>query len=243
MRDRSTKKNRFWGIAAALLGMMILFYVAGQLWKQQVIEQAKTEDFFETQAVILDPGHGGEDGGAVGAGGTIEKDINLSIALKLRDLLVLQGYTVYMTRETDEMTCDEELEGISARKKSDMHNRLALMDAHPEAVVLSIHQNLFEQSKYSGAQMFYGKNHPQSEQLAQILQDSFRLQLQPENERQIKEGGKNLYLLWEAENPIVLLECGFLSNPEECEKLCSDDYQKKIALTIWNGLVEWQKNL
>ena len=240
MRDRSAGKNRVWGIAAALLGMMLLFYAAGRVWKQQLFQQTENNAFVETQSVILDPGHGGEDGGAVGADGVIEKDINLSIALRLRDLLVLQGYTVYMTRESDEMTCDEGLEGISARKKSDMHNRLALMDAHPEAVVLSIHQNLFEQAKYSGAQMFYGKNHPQSEQLAQVLQDSFRSQLQPENERQIKAGGQDLYLLWEAENPIVLVECGFLSNPEECRNLCSDDYQKKVALTILNGLMAWQ---
>ena len=113
------------------------------------------------------------------------------------------------------------------------------MEEHPEAVVLSIHQNLFEQEKYSGAQMFYGKNNPWSKDLAQCIQESFASMLQPENTRQIKKGEKDLFLLWQAENPIVLVECGFLSNPEECESLTQEEYQSQVAFTILAGLTNW----
>lgn len=222
--------------------MLIFFFAAGQLrggtGDGGFFRRTGAGDFAQTQTVILDPGHGGADGGAVGVNGTAEKELNLAIALKLRDMLTLQGFTVYMTRETDEMTCDPGLTGIAARKRSDMHNRLALMEEHPEAIVLSIHQNQFEQSRYHGAQMFYGRGNPLSAQLAQSIQDAFVSLLQPENERQIKQGEENLYLLWQAENPIVLIECGFLSNPEECEKLCSDEYQSQVAFTILAGLMD-----
>ncbi len=241
MRKRRVRQpNRILGAAAILLGMLLFFFAAGRFLEREDAKNADSGALSGVSAVIMDPGHGGEDGGAVGAEGTVEKDLNLSIALKLRDLLELQGFTVYMTREEDVMTCDPGLEGITQRKKSDMHNRLALMDAHPEAVVLSIHQNLFEQARYSGAQMFYGKKNPWSKELAQCLQDAFASQLQPDNLRQIKQGEKDLYLLWESENPIVLVECGFLSNPEECANLRDEEYQSKVAFTILAGLMNWK---
>ena len=104
--------------------------------------------------------------------------------------------------------------------------------------MLSIHQNRFEVSKYAGAQMFYGKNHPQSQQLARSMQQQFQQLLQPDNQREIKQSGREIWLLWEAENPIVMAECGFLSNPEECEKLTGADYQRQVAFTLLAGL--WQ---
>ena len=224
-------------VAVVLLGLVLFFFAAGRLHTQ--IEARRTEAGHpgQVRTVIIDPGHGGADGGAVGIDGVIEKDINLSIALKLRDMLTLQGYEVLMTREEDIMTCDPGVEGIAKQKKSDMRNRLKLMNEHPEAIVLSIHQNLFEQEQYHGAQMFYGKNHPFSKMLAQALQDTFVKNLQPENLREIKKGEKDLYLLWESENPIVLVECGFLSNGEECEKLQQDEYQGQVAFTILEGLM------
>ena len=242
MRRKSRRQNRIVGVAAILLGLLLFFFAAGRLrgTKEEggLFRRTDAAEFSQTQTIILDPGHGGADGGAVGTNDVAEKELNLAISLKLRDMLELQGFTVYMTRETDEMTCDPGLSSLTAQKKSDMHNRLALMDAHPEAIVLSIHQNKFEQQKYHGAQMFYGKNHEMSAALAQAIQDSLVSRLQPENERQIKQGEQNLFLLWEAENPIVLVECGFLSNPEECEKLCSDEYQSQVAFTILAGLME-----
>ena len=243
MRSRRKNSNRVIGAAAILLGLMLFFYGIGRLHGHYQAENADSFSVEGIRTIILDPGHGGADGGAVGVNGTAEKDINLAIALKLRDMLVLQGYEVLMTREEDVMTCDPGLSGITKQKKSDMRNRLALMDEHPEAVVLCIHQNQFEQAKYHGAQMFYGKNHPWSKELAQCLQDAFVELLQPENQRQIKEGGKDLFLLWKGENPVVLVECGFLSNPEECEKLCEDEYQNQVAFTILAGLLSAQPGI
>ena len=240
MRTRHSRKPaRILGTAAILLGMLLFFWAAGSFLGREQSRSAGSGAVSGIDTVILDPGHGGEDGGAVGWQGTVEKDINLSIALKLRDLLELQGFTVYMTRDEDVMTCDPDLTGITARKKSDMHNRLELMEEHPEAVVLSIHQNLFEQEKYSGAQMFYGKNNPWSKDLAQCIQEAFASMLQPDNTRQIKKGEKDLFLLWQAEDPIVLGECGFLSNPAECGSLTQEEYKSQVAFTILAGLTNW----
>ncbi|MGI5893595.1 MAG: N-acetylmuramoyl-L-alanine amidase [Candidatus Merdivicinus sp.] len=243
---RLRKKRNLTQIASIgilLLGILLFFFAAGQLKRENNFHPTAGDQVADGQIIILDPGHGGADGGAVGAVNQIaEKEINLSIALKLRDLLEIQGYTVYMTRESDEMICDPDVSGITNQKKSDMYNRLELMEEYPEAIVLSIHQNKFEQQKYHGAQMFYGQKHPFSQQLAQSIQNAFVEHLQPENEREIKPGEKNLFLLWNAENPIVLVECGFLSNPEECANLCDDTYQSKVAFTIMSGLIRGLSN-
>lgn len=225
----------FFTAAAVLIGLALCFFAAGRL-KESLGGQETAAAAASSVRIVIDPGHGGADGGAVGIDGVEEKGINLSIALKLRDLLLFQGYEVVMTRETDRMTCDEGLSGITAQKRSDMYNRLALMDAAP-SVVLSIHQNQFEREPYDGAQMFYGKNDPFSETLAAALQAAFVKNLQPGNTREIKKGGKDLFLLDRSENPIVLVECGFLSNRAECARLQEDEYQGKVAFTIMEGLM------
>lgn len=188
--------------------------------------------------IIIDPGHGGMDGGAVGKDGVIEKDINLAISLKLRNLLEIAGFEVIMTRESDESIHDEGLTGVLKQKKSDMKNRLKIINKNPDAVVLSIHQNKFEQEKYHGAQMFYGVNNPLSREIAGSLQEEFASLLQKDNKREIKKGTKDLFLLYKSENPIVLIECGFISNYEECKNLVSEDYQNKVAFVIYSGLVK-----
>ncbi len=188
--------------------------------------------------IIIDPGHGGIDGGAVGIDGVIEKDINLAISLKLRNLLQIAGYEVIMTRERDESIHDEGVNGILNQKKSDMRNRLKLIKKNPEAVVLSIHQNKFEKEKYHGAQMFYGVNNSLSREIAESVQKEFATLLQKDNKREIKKGTKDLFLLYKSENPIILIECGFISNYEECKNLVSEDYQNKVAFVIYSGLVK-----
>ena len=185
-----------------------------------------------TPAVILDPGHGGFDGGAV-CNQVVEKDINLGISLKLRDMLRVCGYRVALTREEDVSTADPSAGNTTRKKKvSDMHNRLKLMQSHNNAVFISVHQNKFQQSKYSGAQIFYSPNHPGSQILAQGIQDSFRTLLQPENKREIKKAGSELFLLYNAKQPAVLVECGFLSNPQECRMLTQQEYQRQVALAV-----------
>ena len=189
--------------------------------------------------VVIDAGHGGPDGGAVGIHGEIEKEINLEIAKELRDFLTLSGIEVVMTREEDISIHDKSAKGIAKQKASDIRNRLELMEKHPDALVVSIHQNHFTQEKYHGAQMFYGKNNPNSEVAAQSIQDAFVKYLQPDNQRQIKPGTKSVYLLEHATVPIVLVECGFLSNGEEAVLLNQKEYQEKIAFTVYCGIVNF----
>lgn len=186
--------------------------------------------------VLVDPPHGGADGGCSSAEGVPEKGINLNILLKLRDILRLNGYEVEVTRDTDISIHDSGIEGLANQKSSDMDNRLAVFNKYDNALCLSIHQNQFTQPQYRGAQMFYSATNPASEALARSLQGSFRTLLQPDNDREIKQCGKELFLCYFSENPTVMAECGFLSNPDEAAMLNTDEYQTKIALTLFSGI-------
>ncbi|MBQ7004223.1 MAG: N-acetylmuramoyl-L-alanine amidase [Oscillospiraceae bacterium] len=189
--------------------------------------------------IILDAGHGGMDGGCSSAAGDVEKNINLAILLDLRELLEMSGYSVTVTRDTDVSIHDKGVEGIANQKSSDMDNRLAIFNSADNAICISIHQNQFTDPKYSGAQMFYSDSHPQSGTLAQTIQDQFVTFLQPDNTREIKLCGKELFLCYYSENPTVMVECGFLSNPDEAALLVTEDYQQKVAFTIYAGLMEY----
>ncbi|MGN0647259.1 MAG: N-acetylmuramoyl-L-alanine amidase [Oscillospiraceae bacterium] len=188
---------------------------------------------------ILDAGHGGMDGGCSSADGVPEKGINLNIMLALRDWLEAFGYRVEVTRDTDRSIHDQGIEGIANQKSSDMDNRLALFNKYDNAVCISIHQNQFTDTKYSGAQMFYANTNSESERLAQSLQTQFHEQLQPQNNREIKLCGSELFLCYYCENPTVMVECGFLSNPDEAALLTTEEYQYKVAFTIFSGIQGW----
>ncbi len=193
----------------------------------------------EKPVVVIDAGHGGMDGGCVSADGTPEKGINLNVALELRDILSIMGYQPVCTRETDISIHDDGVEGLAKQKKSDMENRLAIFNKYDGSIAVSIHQNQFTDSRYYGAQMFYSADDPQSERLASIMKSRFVSALQPENTREIKPVGDELYLLHNSKNPAVMIECGFLSNPEEAAKLCDKNYQGQLALTIFSGICEY----
>lgn len=179
------------------------------------------------------------DGGCSSVNDVPEKGINLNILLSLRDMLRMEGYTVEVTRDTDRSIHDEGIEGVANQKSSDMDNRLALFNKYDNAICISIHQNQFTDPAYSGAQMFYSDNVKGSSALAQTLQDAFVAQIQPENTREIKLCGKELYLCYFSENPTVMVECGFLSNPEEAALLETEEYQQKVAFTIFSGLNQY----
>jgi N-acetylmuramoyl-L-alanine amidase len=204
-------------------------------------EASKSPKYQKT--VIIDPGHGGPDGGAVGVDGAIEKNINLAISLKLRNFFLASGFKVIMTREDDRTISDKSAKTIRAMKTSDLHNRLKIANAHPEALFISIHQNIYDSSYYSGAQVFYSTNNADSKVLAQTLQLDIRNMLQPQNLREIKPAQSNLYILYKAKSPAVMVECGFLSNPAECKKLQDDSYQNKMAFAIFYGTLHFYSNL
>jgi len=189
--------------------------------------------------VVIDAGHGGVDSGAVSSGGIKEKDINLDIALKLNDLLTVYGVKTLLIRSSDTDISDEGCDTIREKKVSDIHNRFDIVNETENSVLVSIHQNFYEESKYSGTQVFYAPDADGSENLAQCIQQSVVKSLQPENMRQVKASGDSIYLLYHAKRPSVMVECGFLSNPDEAEKLNDETYRSQLAVFIAQGVLNY----
>lgn len=189
--------------------------------------------------IIIDAGHGGEDGGAVGADGTNEKDINLEIALKLNEILTVMGYETRMVRTTDISICEGDCKTLREKKVSDIRNRTAIMEEYENCLYISVHQNKYEDSSIWGAQTFYSPNNEQSKTLAQFIQSSIATALQPDNKRQIKQSGTSIYVLYNAAKPAVMVECGFISNRKELSQLKSEEYQSKMAFSIMSGIINY----
>lgn len=183
--------------------------------------------------ITIDPGHGGYDPGKVGVTGVLEKDVNLSIALLLKDILASYGYTVYLTRDTDISLNDPD---ASSKKTSDLNNRIAITESNQSQLLISIHQNSFSQESVHGAQVFYYANSEEGETLAGLIQDNIKALADPENTREIK-GNSEYVILAKSPCTAVIVECGFLSNPSECEKLSSAEYQQRMAESIANGIL------
>ena len=187
--------------------------------------------------VIIDPGHGGEDGGAVGESGTIEKDINLAISYKLYELFSLTDINAVMTRYDDRLLYNE---GQNKRKKYyDVRNREAIALEYDNPLFISIHQNKFPISKYKGLQVYYSSNHPDSKIVAETIQSEVAAHIQKDNKRKIKESGGSIYLMHALECPAVLVECGFLSNNEDETNLNSVEYQKELAYVIFSSIMQY----
>ena len=188
--------------------------------------------------IIIDAGHGGEDCGAIGKNGAYEKALNLQLASELYAELTTRGYTVVMTRTEDKMLYapEENVKGI--RKISDLKNRVKIAEEYPDALFISIHMNTYAAERYHGFQAYFNSGDPNSQILADTIQKTVRTTLQPDNGRAIKDGGE-LYILKNAPTTTVLLECGFISNSEECEKLCEKEYQKQLSFSIVCGIIEY----
>lgn len=186
--------------------------------------------------LLVDPGHGGADGGAIGGDGTLEKDINLAIAVPLADTLAVFGYPVTMTRDRDASIHDEGVTTLRKQKISDMHNRLKLYEQ--ATLTVGIHQNFYPVSKYSGTQMFYAAAHPESRVLAEQIRQTVVSALQPDNTRALKTG-TDVFLLERTTRPAVFVECGFLSNPDELSRLKTKEYQRKMALAVAVGVMQY----
>lgn len=229
-----------WNVAFVVLTFCacvgVICYAAVKIDTAVTVENIVTP---ETPVIVLDAGHGGMDGGCSTADGKTEKGINLNILLSVRDMSRFFGYEVDVTRDRDASIHDKGVTGIRNQKVSDMENRLELFNKYPNAVCVSIHQNTFSDPRYSGAQMFYSDKNPASEQLAGIMQRKFVGNLQPDNQRETKLCGSELYLCYYCSNPAVMVECGFLSNPEEAAKLTDEAYQQKVAFTVFSGITEF----
>ena len=208
-----------------------------QTWEALGIVAFHADFWREKPTIVVDAGHGGEDGGAVGVNGLVEKEVNLAIATALAQELRAHQFTVVMVREGDYAVGDSSLPTVAQRKRSDTQRRLQMVEEAGDCLLISIHQNHFSQSQYKGAQMFYSPNHKESALLAEALRQSVVESLQPENTRQNKEAGEEIYLLNHCPVPGVLVECGFLSNPEEAQLLGQESYQKEMAAALYNGII------
>ena len=222
----------------------ILFLILGSVSFGSVVLSKKMavnvlSDQSYNTTVIIDAGHGGPDGGTSADDGTLEKNLNLQIALKLENILKSMGINTVMTRTEDISIHDESANTIRKKKISDLNNRLSIINNTDDSVFVSIHQNHFSQSVYYGTQIFYSKNNPESSVLANSIRQSVISVLQKDNTREIKQSGTDIFLLHHAETPAVMVECGFLSNAEETAKLKDENYQRKLAFMIAIGICDY----
>jgi len=233
-------------VSVALILLMAVFFVVASLmsstgYTQRVnaLNSERIQSVFESEAkepfvMIIDAGHGGEDPGAV-VGGISEKDINLAISRKLRDFAALSDCEIVMTRTEDKMLYGT---GEENRKKFyDLYNRLECTKKHSKSVLISIHQNKFPMESCRGTQVFYGLKNENSVLLAKAIQNAALL-IQPDNNRVVKPGN-NIYLLENSDVPSVIVECGFISNPDDARLLTDDEYTDKLAFLLYRGIAEY----
>ena len=214
--------------------MAVLFLAAAYCLSR---EGAKLVENMEGQKklVVVDPGHGGEDPGKIGINDEKEKDINLEISLMLMEKLEKQGISVVMTREEDEGLYEE---NASNKKVQDLQRRVEMIHERQPDCVVSIHQNSYSDPGVKGAQVFYYEDSVEGKRLAKCLQNALIEQVDPENHRQAK-GNTTYYLLKRTDAPLVICECGFLSNPEEAELLTEKEYQEKVTDAVVSGVLEY----
>ena len=229
-------------VHAVLIAMLIMSISAGAFLSSfsDTLYVAVAIGANEEKLIIIDPGHGGEDSGAIGANGVLEKDLNLQMSLHIGELLVEEGYTVIYTRTDDRLLYGEAGNIAGMKKIYDLKNRCLVAKENPNAVFVSIHMNSFGESKYSGLQVYYSPNNPDSGELAGLIQTEVIGKIQPNNKRNTKLG-RDLYLMENTYNPAVLVECGFISNPEECKKLSEKEYQKQLSFAIVCGIIRYME--
>lgn len=186
--------------------------------------------------IVVDAGHGEPDGGCVASDGTKEAGLNLSVSQKLANILSQSGSEVIMTRTTEEGMFGTDAKTVAEKKRADMNKRRDIQKNSGAEIFVSVHMNKFEQSQYSGAQVVYDTTNPEAKVLAECIQASLRENVDPDNKREPMAAQSGIFLLKNAPIPSVIVECGFLSNPDELSKLKTEDYQNKIAWAIYSGI-------
>ncbi len=238
MKDKISKPGfRTFALILAVLTGLFLFAVLLPAEKSVPALSSSTGEE-EKFTVVLDAGHGYPDGGAVANDGTQESDLNLAIALKLKEILEFSGFQVILTR-TDENCIgnDATTDTIRSLKVADMKARLAIMNEHPNAVFVSIHMNAMGSNK--GAQVFYSPNHENSKILANLIQTNIVSLIDADNHRVEKQSQEEIYLMKNAVLPAVIVECGFITNEAELANLKDDAYQTKMAYAIFAGILQY----
>ena len=235
------KNSLFFIIVTVFLTLIILLGVQSKnFFKSNQYSWVSAE---REITVILDAGHGGEDGGAVGNGNTYEKNLNLAITLKIGKLLEDSGINVVYTRTEDILLYDRNVDYTNRKKALDLAARVKIAEEIPNSIFISIHMNSFPKTQYKGLQVYYSKNHPNSKTLALAIQSAIKNDLQPDNTRKITEATSRIFLLDRIEQPAVLIECGFLSNHEECRLLSTEIYQNQLAEIICEEIEKYVKKM
>ena len=216
--------------------LMILYYISGPI-KGAMDSIDSLALPLTGKVIVVDPGHGGMDGGAVGADQTLEKEIALIVSHKLRDYLQQSGANVYLTRETDRYLAEDSTNSVSQRKVEDIKNRVAFMEEKDPDIFITIHLNALPSTQWRGAQTFYHPNQPQSQVLAETIQAQIRTNLENTTRQALAING--VYVLKHANRPAALVEIGFLSNPDERELLKQASYQDEMAASIYLGVLEY----
>lgn len=225
------KRMKYAVIILIMAGIIFLCQYVGRGLRDYIMADraAATSVSGSEKLVVLDPGHGGIDAGKTGVNGAEEKEINLKIALIAKRMLIEEDIPVIMTRESDDRLGDTQTK--------DLKERVKIMNESRPALVVSIHQNSFQGSDVKGPQVFYYTDSAEGKTAAEILQAGLN-QIDPSNARDMKSNG-SYYILKHAEVPVVIVECGFLSNAEEAAKLVTDEYQEKIASAVAAGIIQY----
>lgn len=210
---------------------IITYITAKDIFKEVSVKNSKK------YKVLIDSGHGGIDPGKVGVNGAYEKDINLAISLYLKEELQQKGCEVVMTRETDTGLYSE---SDKNKKTADLRKRVELMNSEKPDVIVSIHQNSFTQESSKGAQVFYQTTSEEGKKFAEIMQKELAAGLDKDNKR-VAKPNSDYYILKNSVGVAIIVECGFLSNPQEAQQLVNGDYQKKVAETVANGIINYFK--
>lgn len=232
-------KHTFIRWLTAVLLLLTFIALAAAFALPTLRDDADAGEITPQPQVIIDPGHGGEDGGAVGADGTVEKELNLSISRLLRDMLTASGVKVLMTRTEDTMLYDKNADYHGRKKQLDLSARMQLCRDDPDALFVSIHMNSFPQKKYDGLQVYYPAEDAVAGALARDIQAAVKASLQPQNMRRAKASAGNIFLLKNNPCHAVLIECGFLSNDAECARLRDAAYQKELARLIHDSIMKY----
>ena len=221
-------------VISAIISLVLLCFVR----KISFLQPNKSTVNQNMITIVLDAGHGGEDGGCEG-NGLVEKDLNFDITLRIASLLREQGINVVLTRENDELLYDKNSDYKGKKKYQDVRKRLEIAKNQQNPLLISIHMNYFAQTQYSGLQVWYSKADARSRILANMVQSNVKNSLQPNNKRGIKEATSSIFLLHNATFPAILIECGFLSNPDEARLLSDKSYRQKLAEIIFNSIMTY----
>lgn len=228
MKKRESSALDFLKLSLIFMAVMVFFCIIGSQVKTDRASGTNTD----LPIVILDAGHGGEDGGAQSDNGTLEKNLNLDIVKTIGYYLEQSGYKVVYTRTEDILLYDRNVDYKGRKKVLDLAARLKIARSYENSVFVSIHMNAFPGKQYSGLQVYYSPHHTMSEELASTIQKNDKKYIDSQNNRTIKAANSSIYLLDRLQTPGALIECGFLSNKQEAELLCDTEYRKKLSLMI-----------